>query len=59
MRDIAQVSIGISNPIAGTFAKGSTIQPVVPEIILDNGFLDADGYLYDLSDLFNDGELFA
>ena len=59
MRDIVQVSIGIFNPIAGTFAKGSTVLPVTPEIILDDGFLDADGYLYDLSDLWEDVELFT
>jgi hypothetical protein len=38
MRDIVQVSVGILNSITGTIAKGSTIQPVVPEIILDDGF---------------------
>jgi len=58
MRDIVQVSIGISNPIAGTFAKGSVIQPITPEI-LDDGFLDAEGYMYDLSELFDDGELWS
>ncbi len=58
MRDVVQVSIGISNSFSGTFAKGSVIQPIIPEI-LDDGFLDAEGYMYDLSELFDDGELWS
>jgi hypothetical protein len=57
MRDIVQVSTSVSNPFAGTFAEGNKILPVVPDVILDDGFLDADGYLYNLSDLWSEGEL--
>jgi hypothetical protein len=58
MRDIAQVSITIYNPYAGTVSGGSKIEPIVPVEDTD-GFLDISSYLFDDSDLWADAELWS
>ena len=60
MRDIVQVSCAIVNPYSGVTVGGSKIEPTVPDVDLDSGFiLDLLGYLYDTGELFMDGEMFA
>ena len=60
MRDIVQVSCAIVNPYSGITVGGSKIEPTVPDVDQDSGFiLDLMGYLYDTGELFMDGEMFA